>query len=77
MFACQGAGLFEEIAVPETVREGVSMDATPWVWPLLAVLDEYRLARVMVIASVRAGLGAVRRRDARGLGGQGPFGAKA
>ena len=40
LFACSGAGLLEEVRLPRTVRDRVVVDATPWVRPLAAVLDE-------------------------------------
>jgi peptide subunit release factor 1 (eRF1) len=49
IFACEAAGLFEEISLPRTVRERVVVDGTPWVRPMLAVLDEYYRACVAVL----------------------------
>ncbi|HWF24474.1 MAG TPA: hypothetical protein VG275_03445 [Solirubrobacteraceae bacterium] len=49
IFACSGAGLFEFVPLPRTVRTRVEMDSTPYVRPMLAVLDEYeRLLAVVV-----------------------------
>lgn len=41
IFACAGRGLFEEIALPRSVRDRIMVDAAPWVRPMNAVLDEY------------------------------------
>jgi peptide chain release factor subunit 1 len=41
VFACAGRGLFEEIALPRSVRDRIMVDAAPWVRPMTAVLDEY------------------------------------
>lgn len=49
MFACHAAGLFEEITLPRPVKDEIVVDADPWVRPLLAVLDEYHRACVVVI----------------------------
>lgn len=48
-FACSGAGLFEEVALPRFVREGAVIDPTPWVRPLVAVLDEFHRCGVVVL----------------------------
>jgi peptide subunit release factor 1 (eRF1) len=49
IFACSGAGLYEEISLPRLIRERVMVDATPWVRPMLAVLDEYHRCCVAVL----------------------------
>lgn len=49
VFSCSGAGLFEEIALPRAVRDRVVVDTTPWVRPMLAVLDEYHRSCVLVM----------------------------
>ncbi|MGI8332467.1 hypothetical protein ACRYCC_21050 [Actinomadura scrupuli] len=48
-FSCSGAGLFAEIALPRSVRDQMIMDTTPWVRPMLAVLDEYHRSCVVVL----------------------------
>jgi peptide subunit release factor 1 (eRF1) len=49
LFLCSGAGLLEEVRLPRSVRDRVVVDATPWVRPLAAVLDEYHRTLVAVI----------------------------
>jgi peptide chain release factor subunit 1 len=49
LFSCTGAGLFEEVRLPRTVRDRVVVDATPWVRPFAAVLDEYHRTLVAII----------------------------
>jgi hypothetical protein len=41
IFACAGRGLFEEVALPRSVRDRIMVDAAPWIRPMTAVLDEY------------------------------------
>jgi hypothetical protein len=41
IFSCSGAGMFEVVRLPRAVRDRVMVDATPWIGPMLAVLDEY------------------------------------
>jgi peptide chain release factor subunit 1 len=49
IFACSGAGLFEAVSLPRPVGTRVRIDATPYVRPLLALLEEYeRLLAVVV-----------------------------
>jgi peptide chain release factor subunit 1 len=49
IFSCSGNGFFEEIELPRRVRDRVVVDATPWVRPMLAVLDEYHRACVLIL----------------------------
>ncbi|MFC4534831.1 hypothetical protein [Sphaerisporangium dianthi] len=49
VFSCSEADLFEQVMLPRTVRDRVMVDATPWVRPMLAVLDEYHRACVLVL----------------------------
>jgi peptide chain release factor subunit 1 len=49
IFACSGAGFYEEVALPRTVRDRAVADATPFTRPMLAVLDEYHRACLVVI----------------------------
>jgi Bacterial archaeo-eukaryotic release factor family 10 len=49
IFACHGAGLFETVPLPRQIRERALVDATPWLRPMLAVLDEYHRACVTVV----------------------------
>src|SRR5579884_2113560 len=39
IFSCAEAGLFEEIRLPRSVPDRVVADSTPWVRPMLAMLD--------------------------------------
>jgi hypothetical protein len=48
-FSCSGRGLFEDVELPRAVRDRHVVDATPWVRPLVAVLDEYHRCRVVVV----------------------------
>jgi hypothetical protein len=49
IFSCSGRELFEEVPLPRAVRDRVIVDATPWVRPMVAVLDEYHRYCVAVI----------------------------
>jgi hypothetical protein len=49
LFSCSGRGFFEEVALPRGVRTRVVVDETPWVRPMLAVLDEYHRCCVAVV----------------------------
>jgi peptide chain release factor subunit 1 len=42
IFSCSGAGAFEVVSLPRAVRDRVVVDVTPWVSPLLGILDEHR-----------------------------------
>ena len=55
-FACSAAGLFEELRLPRTVRDRVVVDLTPWVRPMVAVLDEYHRACVAAVDRATAQL---------------------
>jgi hypothetical protein len=48
VFACSGAGLFEAVALPRTIRDRFMVNTTPWVRPMLTVLDEYHRCCVVV-----------------------------
>jgi peptide chain release factor subunit 1 len=49
LFSCGGRDWYEEVALPRRVRDRVMVDRTPWVRPMLAVLDEYHRACVVVL----------------------------
>jgi peptide chain release factor subunit 1 len=49
VFSCSGADLYEEVTLPRPVHDRVMVDETPWVRPMLAVLDEYHRAGVVVV----------------------------
>jgi peptide subunit release factor 1 (eRF1) len=53
-FSCSGRGLFEVVELPRPVRDSLVVDATPWVRPLVAVLDEYHRCRVVVVDRAHA-----------------------
>jgi hypothetical protein len=40
---------YEEIALPRSVRDRVVVDTTPWVRPMLTVLEEYHRTCVLVV----------------------------
>jgi len=42
LFCCSARDIFEEVELPRAVRDRIVLDSTPWVRPLLAVLDEYQ-----------------------------------
>ncbi|HEV7824323.1 MAG TPA: hypothetical protein VGP02_05415 [Mycobacteriales bacterium] len=48
-FSCSGADLFEEITLPRPIHDQVMVDQTPWVRPMLAVLDEYHRCGVVIV----------------------------
>jgi hypothetical protein len=56
IFACSGKGLFEEIRLPRRLRDRVLVDATPWMRPMLAILDEFHRYCVVVLDSAEARL---------------------
>jgi hypothetical protein len=49
LFSCSGRGFFEAVQLPRGVRDRVMADETPWVRPMLAVLDEYHRSCVVVV----------------------------
>jgi peptide subunit release factor 1 (eRF1) len=56
IFSCSGRQFYEEVELPRRVRDRIAVDATPWVRPLLAVLDEFHRACVLVLDSQTAHL---------------------
>jgi peptide chain release factor subunit 1 len=54
VFACSRENFYEEVALPRQVRDRVVVDATPYVRPLLAVLDESHRYCVVVVDRERA-----------------------
>lgn len=56
IFSCSGRGFYEEVELPRRVRDRIAVDATPWVRPMLAVLDEFHRACVLVLDSQTAHL---------------------
>jgi hypothetical protein len=49
VFTSGGNGLFEQVSLPRPVRDRIVVDATPWVRPMLAVLDEYHRMCVVLV----------------------------
>jgi peptide subunit release factor 1 (eRF1) len=49
VFACAGKGFLQTVALPRTVRDRIVVDASPWVRPMTAVLDEYPRCCVLVL----------------------------
>ena len=49
IFACSGAGVLELVRLPRPVRDRIMVDATPWIGPMLAVLDQYRRGCAVVV----------------------------
>jgi peptide chain release factor subunit 1 len=49
VFACHEANFFEQVVLPRPVRDRAVVDATPYVRPLLAVLDESHRYCVVVV----------------------------
>ena len=56
IFACDRHGLYEEVAMPRSVRDRAVVDATPYIRPLLAVLDETHRYCVVVVEREKAWL---------------------
>ncbi len=50
VFACGLSGLYEEVELPRVVRDRAVVDTTPYVRPLLSVLDEAHRYLVVVVA---------------------------
>jgi peptide chain release factor subunit 1 len=41
IFSCSAAQMLEVVRLPRTIRDRIMVDATPWIDPMLAVLDQY------------------------------------
>jgi Bacterial archaeo-eukaryotic release factor family 10 len=54
VFSCSGRDFFEEVSLPRTVRDRIVVDTTPWVRPMLAILDEYHRMCVVVVDEASA-----------------------
>ncbi len=54
IFSCGARDLYEEVRLPQRVRDRVVVDATPYVRPMLAVLDQYLRSCVVVIDKASA-----------------------
>ena len=53
-FSCSARDVFEAVQLPRAVRDRVVLDDTPWVRPMLAVLEEYARCCVAVVDRARA-----------------------
>jgi peptide subunit release factor 1 (eRF1) len=56
VFTCEQEGLYEEVEFPRRVRDRVEVDETPYLRPLLAVLDESHRYCVAVVDREKAWL---------------------
>jgi peptide subunit release factor 1 (eRF1) len=54
VFSCTGQDFLEEVQLPRRTRDRIVADATPWIQPMMAVLDEYHRAVVLVTDSASA-----------------------
>ncbi|MET7933144.1 hypothetical protein [Streptomyces sp. NPDC005322] len=48
-FSCSGRDFLEVVQLPRSIRDRGTVDSTPWVRPMLAVLDEYHRVCVVLI----------------------------
>jgi peptide chain release factor subunit 1 len=53
-FSCSARDVFEAVHLPRAVRDRVVLDDTPWVRPMLAVVEEYARCCVAVVDRARA-----------------------
>jgi hypothetical protein len=49
IFSCSGRGWYEEVPLPRGVRSQIVLDDSPYVRPMLAVLDECRRSCVVLV----------------------------
>jgi peptide chain release factor subunit 1 len=49
IFTCSGAGVLECVRLPRAIRDRIMVDATPWIGPMLAVLDQYPRCCALVV----------------------------
>jgi peptide chain release factor subunit 1 len=54
VFSSSRSGLFEVLELPRAVRDRIVVDATPWVRPMLALLEDYPRAVVVVVDRANA-----------------------
>jgi hypothetical protein len=66
--ACSGRDLYEEVPLPRPARDRIVVDETPYVRPMLAVLDEYHRACVVVADKASARLWEVYQDEMREVG---------
>jgi peptide chain release factor subunit 1 len=48
LFSCAGKDFLEEVQLPRRIRDRIVADATPWIRPLTAVLEDYHRTVVLV-----------------------------
>ncbi|HMJ35865.1 MAG TPA: hypothetical protein VK501_18315 [Baekduia sp.] len=68
--SCSGAGLYEEVALSRTIRNRAVVDGTPWIRPMVAVLDEEHSACVVVVDRGAARVWTLADGELRWSGGQ-------
>ena len=68
IFACSGRGLYEEVTLPRRARDRIVVDDTAYVRPLLAVLDEYHRACVVVVDKASARIWEIYQDEMREVG---------
>ena len=51
VFSCSGRSFLEEVQLPRRTGDRIVADATPWIRPMMAVLEEYHRAVVVVTDS--------------------------
>jgi peptide chain release factor subunit 1 len=68
--SCSGAGLYEEVALSRTIRNRAVVDGTPWIRPMIAVLDEEHSACVVVVDRGAARVWTLADGELRWSGGQ-------
>jgi peptide chain release factor subunit 1 len=49
IFTCSGAGALECVRLPRTIGDRIMVDATTWIGPMLAVLDQYPRCCALVV----------------------------
>lgn len=54
IISCSGAGALELVRLPRALRDRIMVDTTPWVRPLLAVLEEYHRCLAVIVDRVSA-----------------------
>jgi peptide subunit release factor 1 (eRF1) len=54
LFSCSGRDFLEEVSLPRALRDRVMVDATPWVRPMLAVLEQYHRMCVVLVDEAAA-----------------------
>ena len=54
IFSCSGRDLYEEVALPQRVRDRVLVDGAPYVRPMLTVLDELHRTCVVLVDKASA-----------------------